>query len=435
MSTVNRWTGHEACALRGALRMSIRVFAEHLGLAARTVSKWEAGGAGVVPRPDPQAILDTVLAQAEPDAQEHFAALWAAGDVQAGSGSGPPPATKEGSWHPGAAVTIGDDIALCRGVRGSGSGGARIVSTWTARDMVSVSASYRRAYRSVPASALLAASTAHLSLILSLGPASQPAHSCRLLVRAVGEVAALAAVLQGVDLGRGTEAERFLALAQDAAKENEDSDLAAVVLACRAFLTSFNGGSPTVAADFADAAVQVASCDTTSTTTRGWVAAVSSEHFAVVGAERRSLRRLDEARIALSEPVNDLDWTGFGTFDLMKVTAYEGGDLMRLGRHTEAIARLDEALAGFDVSMRRHRCATLIDRAAAHLASQNIDACCEDATEALTIATETEHQVLARRVHQIAVAVRPSKAAVALRLWTDVMGAGIGQEFAGVKHV
>jgi len=126
--------------------------------------------------------------------------------------------------------------------------------------------------------------------------------------------------------------------------------------------------------------------------------------------------------------LNDLDWTGFGTFDLVKVTAYEGGDLMRLGRHTAAIALLDEALAGFDVSMRRHRCATLIDRAAAHLAGHDIDACCEDATEALAIATETEHQVLARRVHRIAVAVRPSKAAAALRLWTDVMGAGVEQD-------
>jgi len=147
-------------------------------------------------------------------------------------------------------------------------------------------------------------SAAVADVVSDTGVAANTYSSRRLLVRAVGEAAALAATLLGVDLGRRTEADRFLTLAQDAAKENEDSDLAAVVLACRAFVTSFDGGSPTVAAEFADAAVEVASRDLTSMTTRGWVAAVSSEHFAVVGDERRSLSRLDEARAALSEPVS-----------------------------------------------------------------------------------------------------------------------------------
>ena len=33
MSTVQLWTGRETRALRGALRMSVRAFAEHLGVA------------------------------------------------------------------------------------------------------------------------------------------------------------------------------------------------------------------------------------------------------------------------------------------------------------------------------------------------------------------------------------------------------------------
>jgi len=75
MATVRRWTGREARALRQALRQSVRVFAEHLGVAARTVSKWEAGGAHTCPRPDYQAILDTALGQADRAAQERFALL------------------------------------------------------------------------------------------------------------------------------------------------------------------------------------------------------------------------------------------------------------------------------------------------------------------------------------------------------------------------
>src|SRR4051794_19613773 len=72
MSTVRVWTGLEARALRGALRLSVRAFAEHLGVAVRTVSKWEQYGAGTQPRPDTQAILDTALAQAGTEAQLRF---------------------------------------------------------------------------------------------------------------------------------------------------------------------------------------------------------------------------------------------------------------------------------------------------------------------------------------------------------------------------
>ena len=75
VSLLDRWTGTEARLLRQALRLSMRAFAEHLGIAARTVAKWEAGGADVNPRPDNQAILDTVLSRADRDAQARFDAL------------------------------------------------------------------------------------------------------------------------------------------------------------------------------------------------------------------------------------------------------------------------------------------------------------------------------------------------------------------------
>ena len=71
MPTVSHWTGREA----RALRMTVRAFAEHLGVAVRTVSKWEAGDQGVVPQSDSRAILDTALARAEPAAHERFESL------------------------------------------------------------------------------------------------------------------------------------------------------------------------------------------------------------------------------------------------------------------------------------------------------------------------------------------------------------------------
>ncbi|MEZ0094120.1 WD40 repeat protein/transcriptional regulator with XRE-family HTH domain [Streptacidiphilus sp. EB129] len=75
MGSVQRWSGREAKALRGALRMTVRAFAAHLGVSDRTVSKWEAGGEHLFPMPDSQAMLDTVLDRADPDVVERFREL------------------------------------------------------------------------------------------------------------------------------------------------------------------------------------------------------------------------------------------------------------------------------------------------------------------------------------------------------------------------
>jgi transcriptional regulator with XRE-family HTH domain len=74
---VGQWTGAEAHALRQALRMTARGFAEHLGVAARTVAKWEAGRAGIHPLPETQSILDTALRCASEEEQQRFSAILA----------------------------------------------------------------------------------------------------------------------------------------------------------------------------------------------------------------------------------------------------------------------------------------------------------------------------------------------------------------------
>ena len=61
MIEIEEWTGAEVRLLRHARRMSVREFAAHLGVTDRIVSKWEAGGARVRPRPVNQAALDESL--------------------------------------------------------------------------------------------------------------------------------------------------------------------------------------------------------------------------------------------------------------------------------------------------------------------------------------------------------------------------------------
>jgi len=72
MTTVDRWSGSDVRALREAKRMSLRQFAKHLGISDRMVSKWEAGGNDIHPRPVNQAALDTSLAQSSPEEQARF---------------------------------------------------------------------------------------------------------------------------------------------------------------------------------------------------------------------------------------------------------------------------------------------------------------------------------------------------------------------------
>ncbi|MFC7867912.1 helix-turn-helix domain-containing protein [Streptomyces murinus] len=75
MATVHQWTGLETRVLRLALRLSVRAFAEHLGVAVATVSKWESKRAATAPRPDTQAILDTALDRADASARLRFETL------------------------------------------------------------------------------------------------------------------------------------------------------------------------------------------------------------------------------------------------------------------------------------------------------------------------------------------------------------------------
>jgi transcriptional regulator with XRE-family HTH domain len=73
VTMAQQWTGREARLLRQALRLSVRGFAEYLGVGARTISKWEAAGTARSPRPEFQAILDTALAQATDEQRARFA--------------------------------------------------------------------------------------------------------------------------------------------------------------------------------------------------------------------------------------------------------------------------------------------------------------------------------------------------------------------------
>jgi transcriptional regulator with XRE-family HTH domain len=73
MTIIEKWTGRHAHALRDALRLTNEAFAEQLGVAPRTVTKWRERP-DMQPSHQLQQALDTILRQVPPDARIRFAA-------------------------------------------------------------------------------------------------------------------------------------------------------------------------------------------------------------------------------------------------------------------------------------------------------------------------------------------------------------------------
>lgn len=74
MEVVERWTAGLAVALQEARRDSNDEFAEHLGVAVRTVAKWHKNRDAEL-RGNTQRILDTVLSRSDDVTQQRFALL------------------------------------------------------------------------------------------------------------------------------------------------------------------------------------------------------------------------------------------------------------------------------------------------------------------------------------------------------------------------
>ena len=74
MVVIERWTGRHARALQVALRMTNEAFAEHLGVAVRTVAKWRERPE-MVPTLHLQDVLDTALDRSSDPAKSRFVAI------------------------------------------------------------------------------------------------------------------------------------------------------------------------------------------------------------------------------------------------------------------------------------------------------------------------------------------------------------------------
>jgi transcriptional regulator with XRE-family HTH domain len=75
---VHTWTGNEVKQLRAALRLSVRDFANFIGVSDRLVSRWEARGGTANLSPRSTAALDYALSHSSTVVRERFA-TWPTG--------------------------------------------------------------------------------------------------------------------------------------------------------------------------------------------------------------------------------------------------------------------------------------------------------------------------------------------------------------------
>jgi hypothetical protein len=278
---------------------------------------------------------------------------------------------------------------------------------------------YRRVYRSAAAASLLAPVCGTLTLLSELAPGAGRYRDK--VVSLIGQAASLAGTIFMLDLGDFAAARRYLATGAQAAQQSGDIELMAITLSCRAFHSTYSG-DPGTGLAFATGALDLAKRGI-HPRTHGWVAAVASEMHATLGPheERACMRALETAGKKIAEPMPPQPWEGIGSFDRSKLTAYRGGDLMRLGRYAEAQAELRSALDQLDTALIKHRCTAHIDLAEAYARDNKPDRSAVHAAQALEIITSTRHASSLRRVEAIYAAVKLKGGAEARNLGSRLL--------------
>lgn len=418
MTAVRRWSGHEARALRIALRFSVRAFAEHLGVAARTVSKWEAGGSTTHPRPDTQAMLDTVLARADGSALRRFEMSCTHAVSPCGTGD-------EIDVSSVSVVDDTGDVDRRELLRLLSVAGATLALPGTDRsaDADRLVASSDKAY--APDSAAVegyARLNAHLWQVFGLAVSKQTVFPlvrehlatltsglARAPVRIRPTICALVADLYQLsgeiffDANMYTDASHCYSLAAAAGRESSAFDLWASALTRQAFI-AVSDRSHASALALLDLAERIARRGDSTLSTRHWVSAVRAEIHAALADHHTCARNLDQANhvIGLGPEAHNGGWL---RFDGSRLPETRGACLVALGRFGDAEDTLTDALPL--TTTPRRRAVVLIDLAVVGAYRRDSDHVVDRLTAALTTARTTTSGVVDNKLRMAIPALTP----------------------------
>jgi hypothetical protein len=363
MEVVASWTGSRADALRQALRMTNETFAEHLGVAVRTVAYWRQRPE-VTPRPGMQEILDVALARAAATARTQFALLVA---------------EREHGLAPRELVPASSDIASLT---------AWITATNTSDDAIEqidrTAVSLADRHTQVPARHLLGdVLQLHSNAHLLLRSGRQRLRQTRELIRIDGDILAHASVLIG-DLGQDQDAD---AHGQAALRYLQEAD-ASQATACYALAKSARWRRDyATAADLSAGGYEYGPVTPISVQ----LASYEANAAALLGDRRRARQALIRAEhIASALPAQRPSGSPWA-FPAERLAIFRLSVLLRTGDPDGALSAAeaaDEGWASGDPPIPGTWAQIRIGAAIAHLLKDSLDGATEQVTPMLGLAPE-----------------------------------------------
>jgi tetratricopeptide (TPR) repeat protein len=254
---------------------------------------------------------------------------------------------------------------------------------------------YRRMDRRLGAASLFEDLNRHLQRVTAFRHAAMTDANRQRLASIVGDVATLMG-WQSLDTGRTARAWKYFRRAADAAKEAENPALQAFAIAEAAYIPLL-GGNHRAALPLLLEARGLAE-PVGSPALRAWLCGTEAEAHAVAGNADACLRALDCAEAMLDETLPDETPRWVAHFDRSHLVRWQGQCLVQLARPAAAQPVLQEAVRSVDLSFVRARASTLVDLAASFLQQGEIEEACRVATQALTLARNTQSARCEQRI-------------------------------------
>jgi tetratricopeptide (TPR) repeat protein len=415
MTAVRVWTGREARALRAALRLSIRDFAELLGVGVRTVTKWQARGEDVCLRPVMQSVLDTALARSSDEVRARFELILTTENASTSEGTTPtpdhspalavPPSLLVDQWDHDRVDALAEFLAAERKLTPDSAlllsqewrivdppqlvevRTGRRVGTRLAEVVVERTDALRRMDDFLGGGDMHGLVRRELRGTLDMvRGASYTEKTGRLLLGAVGELCQLAGWVAS-DAGLYDLAARYYLGGVAAAHAADDKPLAANLLSSLSYQVA-NVGDPRHAVLLACTAYHGAEQDATPTTRALLLErlAWANARFGDPQATLRTLGQVDEA-FADGNPENDPVWVYWLNQDEIDVMA--GRCLTELNQPKKAVTLLDRAVRRYDDSHAREMALYLSWLAEAHAYNGNVEEAAATALRALCLSAST----------------------------------------------
>lgn len=379
MLSIERWTGRRIRALRDALRVTQVEFAEHLGVSARTVAYWDSNPE-MTPRPEMQAALDRVLAEAPPNVHERLAASFAPG-----------PQKNSASVEPGRTLGADEAASLKRSLSLS-----QRLDPATIALLIAQTENIRLQDRRLGAAVLRAQITAHIAMLESLLRHSVK-HQWRTQLAAVLADTATLAAWQSLDLGRFETAWRMFESAKTAALEAHSASHYAHAMTEQAYVLMDLGMTREAVECVASAIGQYEAA--VPARLRAWMHGVYAEVCAADGAQREALNSLAHAERLLPPGGGDPDLP-FLSLDASHLARWRGHCLARLGV-VGAVADAASALEAMDRSFTRAEAGLRCDYATALAHSGEREEAARQLAQARHLAAITSSARQLRRIETV----------------------------------